>query len=83
MKTILNFIQSAQEEVAVIVPSENFSHFGYADAVAVFRAVDGVTVNGSAVWVDCDSADYYTVPELARLLSRLLSRFDGAYLTRR
>lgn len=81
MKNILNYVKTAQE-VAVIVPSENYSHFGYADALAVFRAVD-VTVNGQSVWVDCDSADFYTVPQLARLLSRLLSRFDGAYLTRR
>lgn len=79
---IQKFIQSARE-VAVIANSENFSHFGYADAVAVFRAVDDVTVNGQSVWVDCDSADFFTVPQLARELSRLLSRFDGAYLTRR
>lgn len=82
MKTILNYVKTAQE-VAVLIPSENYSLLGYADALAVFRAVDGVTVNGQSVWVDCDSADYYTVPQLARLLSRLLSRFNGAYLTRR
>ena len=82
MKNIINYIKTAQE-VAVIVPSENYSLLGYAEAVAVFRAVDGVTVNGYSVWVDCDSADFFTVPELARELSRLLSRFDGAYLTRR
>lgn len=82
MKTILNYIQAAQE-VAIVAPSKNYSLLGYADAVAVFRAVDGVTVDGQSVWVDCDSADFYTVPQLARELSRLLSRFDGAYLTRR
>lgn len=79
---IQKFIQSAQE-VAVIVPSENYSLLGYADIFRAFRAVDGVTVNGAAVWVDCDSADFFNVPQLARELSRLLSRFDGAYLTRR
>ena len=82
MKNIINYVQSAQE-VAVVIPSENFSHFGYADVYAAYRAVDGVTVNGYSVCVDCDSADFFTVPELARELSRLLSRFDGAYLTRR
>lgn len=79
---IQKFIQSAQE-VSVLVPSENYSLLGYADVYAAYRAVDGVTVDGQLVWVDCDSADYYTVPQLARELSCILSRFDGAYLTRR
>lgn len=82
MKNIINYIKTAQE-VAVVASSENFSHFGYADVFGVFRAIDGVTVNGAAVWVDCDSADFFTVPQLARELSRILARFDGAYLTRR
>lgn len=82
MKNIINYLNSAQE-IAVVASSENYSLLGYADAVAVFRAVDGVTVNDAAVWVDCDSTDYFTVPQLARELSRILSRFDGAYLTRR
>ena len=75
MKNIINYLNSAQE-VSVLVRSENYSHFGYAD---VYRAIDGVTVDGQSVWVDCDSADFYTVPTAARELTR----FDGAYLTRR
>nr|DAE83081.1 MAG TPA: hypothetical protein [Caudoviricetes sp.] len=82
MKNIINTIQSTRE-IAVVIPSENYSLLGYADVYSAFRAVDDVTVNGQSVWVDSDSADYYTVPQLARELSRILARFDGAYLTRR
>ena len=82
MKNIINYLNSAQE-VAVVIPSENYSLLGYANVYSAFRAVDDVTVNGQSVWVDSDSADFFTVPQLARELSRILARFDGAYLTRR